>query len=215
MMTTVGYARVSSTGQDLTVQLGKLAGCDKVFKDKRSGVDAGRPALNACLEYLREGDTLLVTKLDRLARSTRDLYRIISNLAERGVSFKVVDDPSVDTTSRTGKLIMGILALIAEFENDIRTERRQDGINKAKAKGVRFGPKPILTAEVVQKIKELRVEGLTVPEIIRRTKLSKASIYRALAQGRVKRLTNSRPLRGPFLLGRLNGNEMLERIPQM
>jgi DNA invertase Pin-like site-specific DNA recombinase len=70
-MTTVGYARVSSTGQDLTVQLEKLAGCDKVFKEKRSGVDAGRPALKACLEYLREGDTLLVTKLDRLARSTR------------------------------------------------------------------------------------------------------------------------------------------------
>jgi DNA invertase Pin-like site-specific DNA recombinase len=121
---------VSSTGQDLTVQLEKLAGCDKVFKEKRSGVDAGRPALKACLEYLREGDTLLVTKLDRLARSTRDLYRIISNLAERGVSLKVVDDPSVDTTSRTGKII-GILALIAD-------------------------------------------------EIIRRMKLSKASIYRAL-----------------------------------
>jgi DNA invertase Pin-like site-specific DNA recombinase len=181
MMTTVGYARVSSTGQDLTVQLEKLASCDKVFKEKRSGVDAGRPALKACLEYLREGDTLLVTKLDRLARSTPDLYRIISDLAERGVSFKVIDDPSIDTTSRTGKLIMGILALIAEFENDIRRERQQDGINKAKAKGVRFGPKPILTAEVVQKIKELRADGLTVPEIVRRMKLSKASIYRALA----------------------------------
>ena len=180
-MTTVGYARVSSTGQDLTVQLEKLASCDKVFKEKRSGVDAGRPALKACLEYLREGDTLLVTKLDRLARSTPDLYRIISDLAERGVTFKVIDDPSIDTTSRTGKLIMGILALIAEFENDIRRERQQDGINKAKAKGVRFGPKPILTAEVVQKIKELRADGLTVPEIIRRMKLSKASIYRALA----------------------------------
>jgi DNA invertase Pin-like site-specific DNA recombinase len=181
MMTIVGYARVSSTGQDLTLQLEKLAGCDKVFKEKRSGVDAGRPALKACLEYLREGDTLLVTKLDRLARSTSDLYRIISHLAERGVAFKVVDDPSIDTTSRTGKLIMGILALIAELENDIRRERQQDGINKAKAQGVRFGPKPILTAEVVQKIKELRADGLTVPEIMRRTKLSKASIYRALA----------------------------------
>jgi DNA invertase Pin-like site-specific DNA recombinase len=181
MMTIVGYARVSSTGQDLTLQLEKLAGCDKVFKEKRSGVDAGRPALKACLEYLREGDTLLVTKLDRLARSTSDLYRIISHLAERGVAFKVVDDPSIDTTSRTGKLIMGILALIAEFENDIRRERQQDGINKAKAQGVRFGPKPILTAEVVQKIKELRADGLTVLEIMRRMKLSKASIYRALA----------------------------------
>jgi DNA invertase Pin-like site-specific DNA recombinase len=181
MMTTVGYARVSSTGQDLTVQLEKLGGCDKVFKEKRSGVDAGRPALQACLDYLREGDTLLVTKLDRLARSTPDLYRIISDLAERGVAFKVIDDPSIDTTSRTGKLIMGILALIAEFENDIRRERQQDGINKAKAQGVRFGPKPILTSDVVEKVKQLRTDGLTVPEIMRRTKLSKASIYRALA----------------------------------
>ena len=76
--------RVSSTGQDLAVQLEKLAGCDKVFKEKRSGVDTGRPELKRCLEYLREGDTLLVTKIDRLARSTSDLYRIISQVAEKG-----------------------------------------------------------------------------------------------------------------------------------
>jgi DNA invertase Pin-like site-specific DNA recombinase len=180
MMTTVGYARVSSLGQDLAVQLQKLKGCDKIFKEKKSGVDAGRPELRACLEYLRDGDTLLVTKLDRLARSTPDLYRIISQLTEMGVAFKVLDDPSIDTSSRTGKLIMGILALIAEFENDIRRERQQDGINKAKAEGVRFGPKPLLTTEVVKKINELRAEGATVPEIMRRTKLSKASVYRAL-----------------------------------
>jgi DNA invertase Pin-like site-specific DNA recombinase len=164
----------------LAVQLEKLKGCDKVFKEKRSGVDAGRPELKACLEYLREGDTLLVTKLDRLARSTSDLYRIVSELTERGVTFKVADDPSIDTGTRTGKLIMGILALIAEFENDIRRERQQDGINKAKAEGVRFGPKPLLTLEVVQKIKELRSDGATVAELMRRTKLSKASVYRAL-----------------------------------
>ncbi len=169
------------SGAGLAVQLEKLKGCDKVFKEKRSGVDAGRPEFKACLEYLREGDTLLVTKLDRLARSTPDLYRIVSQLTERGIAFKVIDDPSIDTTSRTGKLIMGILALIAEFENDIRRERQQDGINKAKAEGVRFGPKPLLTAEVVKKIKELRKDGLTVPEIMRRMKLSKASVYRALA----------------------------------
>jgi DNA invertase Pin-like site-specific DNA recombinase len=127
-----------------------------------------------------EGDTLLVTKIDRLARSTSDLYRIISELNDKGVSFKVLDDPSIDTTSRTGKLVMGILALIAEFENDIRRERQQDGINKAQAEGVRFGPKPLLTLDVVQKIKELRSDGANVAEIMRRTKLSKASVYRAL-----------------------------------
>ena len=104
-MTTVGYARVSSTGQNLGVQLEKLKGCDKVFKEKRSGVDAGRPELKRCLEYLREGDTLLVTKIDRLARSTSDLYRIVSTLADKGAAFKVVDDPTIDTTSRTGELI--------------------------------------------------------------------------------------------------------------
>ena len=125
----------------------------------------------------------VVTMLDRLARSTPDLYRIVSQLIERGVAFKVVDDPSIDTTSRTGKLIMGILALIAEFENDIRRERQQDGINKAKAEGVRFGPKPILTLPVIEKVKALRADGATVPEIMRRTKLSKASVYRALGVG--------------------------------
>ena len=181
-MPVVGYARVSSTGQDLAVQLEKLQGarCDKVFKEKRSGVDAGRPELKRCLEYLRDGDTLLVTKIDRLARSTSDLYRIVSLLAEKNVAFKVTDDPSIDTTSRTGKLVMGILALIAEFENDIRRERQMDGIAKAKERGTRFGRKPELTPERIAEIKALRADGITVPDIIRRVSLSKASIYRAL-----------------------------------
>jgi DNA invertase Pin-like site-specific DNA recombinase len=182
-MTTVGYARVSSTGQDLGVQLEKLeaVGCEKVFKEKRSGADAGRPELKRCLEYLRDGDTLLVTKIDRLARSTSDLYRIISQLSEKGVSFKVVDDPTIDTTSRTGKLVMGILALLAEFENDIRRERQMDGIKKARERGIRFGRKPLLISETIKKVKKLRKAGKTVPEIMRQTSLSKASIYRALS----------------------------------
>jgi DNA invertase Pin-like site-specific DNA recombinase len=180
-MTTVGYARVSSTGQDLTVQLEKLAGCDKIFKEKRSGVDTGRPELKRCLEYLREGDTLLVTKIDRLARSTSDLYRIISELADKGVAFRVVDDPSIDTTSRTGKLVMGILALIAEFENDIRRERQTDGIAKAKERGVHFGRRLELTPKKIAEIKSLRQSGITVAGIMRQTKLSKATVYRALA----------------------------------
>ena len=180
-MATVGYARVSSTGQDLDVQLEKLKGCERVFKEKRSGVDAGRPELKHCLEYLREGDILIVTKLDRLARSTSDLYRIVSQLAEKGVEFKVLDDPSIDTASRTGKLVMGILALIAEFENDIRRERQADGIKKAHERGVRFGRKPLLITEVIQQVRKLRKAGKTVPEIMRDTRLSKASVYRALS----------------------------------
>jgi DNA invertase Pin-like site-specific DNA recombinase len=179
-MATVGYARVSSVGQSLDVQLEKLKGCDKVFKEKRSGVDTGRPALKQCLEFLRDGDTLLVTKIDRLARSTSDLYRIVSELAEKGASFRVVDDPSIDTTSRTGKLVMGILSLIAEFENDIRRERQMDGIARAKDKGVKFGRKRELTEDRVEEIRTLRGSGETVPAIIKRTGFSKASIYRSL-----------------------------------
>jgi DNA invertase Pin-like site-specific DNA recombinase len=166
----------------LAVQLQKLeaSGCEKIFKEKRSGVDSGRPELKRCLEYLREGDTLLVTKIDRLARSTSDLYRIVSALAEKGVAFRVVDDPTIDTTSRTRKLVMGILALIAEFENDIRRERQMDGIAKARERGVKFGRKLELTRERVEEIRALRRSGETVPAIMERTGFSKASVYRPL-----------------------------------
>jgi DNA invertase Pin-like site-specific DNA recombinase len=179
-MPTVGYARMSSTGPGLEVQLEKLKGCDKVFKEKRSGIDVGRPELRRCLEYLRKGDTLLVTKIDRLARSTSDLYRIVSQLDDKGVAFKVLDDPAIDTSSRTGKLVMGILALIAEFGNDIRRERQMDGIKKARERGTRFGRKPLLIPETIEQVRNLRKAGKTVPEIMRQTVLSKASVYRAL-----------------------------------
>jgi len=183
-MPVVGYARVSSFGQDLTVQLEKLeaVGCDKLFKEKRSGIDAGRPELKRCLEYLRDGDVLLVTKIDRLARSTSDLYRIVSELADKGVAFKVIDDPSIDTTSRTGKLVMGILALIAEFENDIRRERQMDGIANARERGIKFGRKRELTDEAVAEVKALRAAGNTIPAIMREKGLSKSSVYRALSR---------------------------------
>jgi DNA invertase Pin-like site-specific DNA recombinase len=173
----VGYARVSSTGQDLAVQLEKLVRAvvelDDIFKEKRTGTDRGRPQLQQCLAYVRRDDTLLVTKIDRLPR--------ISKLQAKGVEFRVIDDPSIDTTSRTSKLVMGILALIAEFENDIRKERQLDGIAKAKERGVRFGVEPKLTVVMKERIKSLRHEGLTVPAIMKATELSKASVYRALA----------------------------------
>jgi DNA invertase Pin-like site-specific DNA recombinase len=93
----------------------------------------------------------------------------------------VLDDPSIDTTSRNGKLVMGILALIAEFENDIRRERQMDGIRMARERGTRFGRKPLLIAEMIQQVRKLRKAGQTVPEIMRQTSLSKASVYRALS----------------------------------
>jgi DNA invertase Pin-like site-specific DNA recombinase len=105
----------------------------------------------------------------------------VSEVSKKGVSFKVVDDPSIGTTSRTGKLVMGILTLIAEFENDIRRERQMDGIAKAKDRGVKFGRKRELTEDRVKEIRDLREAGETVPAIIKRTGFSKASIYRALS----------------------------------
>jgi DNA invertase Pin-like site-specific DNA recombinase len=121
-----------------------------------------------------------VTKIDRLARSTSDLYRIISLLAEKGVAFRVTDDPAIDTASRTGKLVMGILSLIAEFENDIRRERQMDGIKQARERGVQFGRKPLLVDEMVKRVRSMRKARQTVPVIMRQTNLSKASVYRAL-----------------------------------
>jgi len=102
-------------------------------------------------------------------------------VTEKGVAFKVIDDSTIDTTSRTGKLVMGILALIAEFENDIRRERQMDGIKKARERGIRFGRKPLLVSEIIQQVRKLRKSGKTEPEIMRQTCLSKASVYRALA----------------------------------
>jgi DNA invertase Pin-like site-specific DNA recombinase len=158
----VGYARVSSTGQDLDIQLERLASAgvelEDIFKEKRTGTDRGRPQPRQCLAYVRKGDTLLVTKIDRLARSTSDLYSIISQLQAKGVEFKVI-----------------------EFENDIRKERQLEGIAKAKDRGVRFGVEPKLTDEVKTQIRQLRLEGMTVPAIMKQTELSKASVYRALS----------------------------------
>jgi DNA invertase Pin-like site-specific DNA recombinase len=119
--------------------------------------------------------------------SPLDVGRAISQLAEKNVQFKVLDDPAIDTSSRTGKLVMGILALIAEFENDIRRERQMDGIRKAHDRGVRFGRKPLLVSQTIQQVRKLRKAGKTVPEIMRQTDLSKASVYRALGADKASR----------------------------
>ena len=122
-------------------------------------------------------------QLDRedLVRLCQSIVRVCGLEVREGVAFKVVDDPTIDTTSRTGKLIMGILALIAEFENDIRRERQMDGVAKAKDRGVRFGRRRDLTPDRIKEIKQLREGGSMVPQIMRQTRLSKASVYRALS----------------------------------
>ena len=181
-MVVVGYARVSSLGQSLEVQQNKLkeAGVEKLFEEKRSGVDANRPALKQCLEYLRQGDTLVFTRIDRLARSAEDLLRIIRQLDSKGVIIRVLDQ-SIDTSDAAGKAFLGMLAVFAEFETNIRKERQMDGVAKAKAKGTKFGRKPALTPETVSAIRQSREDGKTVPQIMKETGLSKATVYRALS----------------------------------
>lgn len=182
-MATVGYARVSSGQQDHAAQVKRLqtAGADKVFAEKRSGLDGDRPELLRCLDYVREGDLLLVTKLDRLARSTADLYKIVTGLEAKGVAFKVLDDAAVDTTTRTGKLVMGILALIAEFETAIRKERQMEGIAKAKAEG-RTGGRPRQVTEAVRdNIARLRSNGMSIRAIAAEVGFSKATIQKILS----------------------------------
>lgn len=185
-MALVGYARVSSTGQSLRVQREKLlaagVGKDELFEEKRSGVDAKRPKLQECLKFVRRGDVLIVTKVDRIARSASDFHAILKQLSEKQVGFRALDDADADTTTRSGKLLLGILALIAEFENDIRRERQADGIAAARANGVKFGRRPALTPDVVGEIASLRAAGETVPAIMKAKRLSKASVYRALSQ---------------------------------
>lgn len=179
-MALVGYARVSTRGQSYESQVErlKLVGVTKLFSEKKSGLDGKRPELQRCLEFLREGDTLIITKLDRLARSTSDLYRIASELGEKQVTFRVLDDPLVDTTSRTGKLVMGILALIAEFETDIRRERQMEGIAKAKKEGRSGGRPRLITREMEERVLQLRQDGLSIRKVAAEVGLSKASIQK-------------------------------------
>ena len=180
-MACIGYARVSSVGQSLDLQLDRLAHCDRIFCEKQSGASSDRPELKTCLAYLREGDTLEVTKMDRLARSAIDLYRIVAELAEREVGFRILDDPLVDTTSRTGKMALGLLAVIAEFENDIRRERQREGIARARAAGVQFGPPPKVTERKAAEVREALAEGQRVADIVADTGLSRSTIYRIRA----------------------------------
>lgn len=180
----VGYARVSSTGQNLEIQLEKLqaAGCIKVFQEKKSARQAdNRPELQKCLEYVREHDILVVCKLDRLARSILDLNKIAQRLQDQGVGLLVIDQ-AVDTTTPAGKLTFNILGAVAEFENDLRRERQREGIDKALSKGVKFGPKAKLSEEQIEELREAIQQNpeKTKGEIAKEFGISRASLYRLL-----------------------------------
>ena len=179
-MTLIGYARVSSAGQSLDIQREHLlaAGCEKVFEEKRSGTSTeGREQLSQTLDYVRDGDVLVVTRLDRLARSMIDLRGIVDRLTGKQVGFRALQQGAIDTTRSDGRLMLNILASFAEFETDIRKERQLDGIAKAKAEGKYTGRKPSVPSDEVRK---LHSDGVGPAEIARRLGIGRASVYRAL-----------------------------------
>ena len=178
-MAKVGYARVSTREQDLTVQLEKLKGCDKIFQEKQSGIDSRRAELKSCLEYVRQGDILVVTRLDRLARSTLHLCEIAQQLEKKGVSLLVIDQ-NIDTSTSTGRLMFNTLGAIAQFETEIRAERQAEGIKKSMLKGIKFGRRPLLEDDQVKMLKEKRLQGATIQELMDEFKLGKVSIYKYL-----------------------------------
>lgn len=177
----VGYARCSSASQSLDIQLEalKAAGCEKVFAEEVSGRSTkDREQLAMALDFVREGDTLVVTRLDRLARSVADLHRIIEMLTEKKVVFRCLNQSGVDTDTSTGRLMLAVLGAVAAFENDIRRERQFEGIAKAKAAGKYRGRPATIDPH---RIKELRLSGMGPAQIARELQIGRASVYRALA----------------------------------
>jgi DNA invertase Pin-like site-specific DNA recombinase len=181
----VGYARVSTADQNLNLQVDALEkeGCKKIYQEKISGAKMDRPEFNKMGETLREGDVVVVYKLDRLGRSLRHLVETIAHFQEKGVGFKSINDP-IDTTTSQGRLIFNIFASLAEFERDLIRERTQAGLTSARARG-RLGGRPKgLSDEAEQKAiicESLYREGKhTANDIARQLKLSKATLYKYL-----------------------------------
>jgi DNA invertase Pin-like site-specific DNA recombinase len=181
-MTVIGYARVSTTDQDLSIQEAALrsAGCDVIRSEKRSGTTtAGREELRIVLEFLRRGDVLMVTRIDRLARSIGDLQDIVRTVRARGAALKATDQP-IDTSTAAGKCFLDMLGVFAEFETNLRRERQLEGIAKAKAAGVYKGRPASIDAA---KVRDLKTQGLGPTTIAKTLKIGRASVYRALRGG--------------------------------
>jgi len=175
-----GYARVSTDGQSLEAQHEALraAGAEQIFAEKISGAKRDRPALERCLGSLEPGDTVLVTKLDRLARSTRDLLNTLATIGEAGASFKSLGDPWADTTTPHGRLMLTVLGGLAEFERHLILSRTNEGRVRAKARGVRFGRKPKLTKHQQGEALARLALGETLTAIARSYNVSHMTISR-------------------------------------
>ncbi|MDD2500460.1 MAG: recombinase family protein [Geobacter sp.] len=177
-MATIGYARVSTTDQNLTTQIEQLtaAGCDKIYQEKKSGADAEREQLALMLDYVREGDVVVCCKLDRIARSTKHLLDIVDRLEQKGVSFKVLNI-QLDTATPTGKLMLTMLGAIATFEREMMLERQRDGIEQAKQAGKYKGRKATAQAKSAEAL-DLLKQGLTKQAVAERLNIGVASVYR-------------------------------------
>src|SRR6266513_1339914 len=182
-MTTYGYARVSTNGQDLGSQEAELmaAGCAKVFKEKVSGARTDRAELAKAIRRLEAGDVLVVTRLDRLARSTRDLLNILDAVGKAGAGFKSLKDAWADTTTPHGRLMLTVLGGLAEFERELIRARTDDGRTRAKARGVKFGRPLKLTAHQRKEAIQRLAEGAVQADLARSYGVSQATISRLAA----------------------------------
>jgi DNA invertase Pin-like site-specific DNA recombinase len=179
MSNIIGYARVSTNDQDCAVQEAalKAAGCSIIRSEKLTGTTTeGRKELETVLAFLRAGDTLMVTRIDRLARSVADLERIVQQVKEKGAFLRATEQP-IDTSTAAGKAFLQMLGVFAEFETAIRKERQLEGIAKAKASGVYKGRKPSVP---VEEVRRLYADGVRPTEIVRRLGIGRGSVYRAL-----------------------------------
>ena len=179
----IGYSRVSTTDQDTTAQVMRLeaAGCQRIFTETISSRVEHRPQLAACLEYLRQGDALVAVRLDRLARSTRELLEIAQGLENRGIDLVVLDQ-SIDTSSPAGKLMFAVLAAIAQFERDLCRERTLDGLVRARAEGRVGGRGPTIAGQRAQLGKRLAAEGQSVRQIAASIEASPSAVHRLLSK---------------------------------
>ena len=183
MSTIFGYARVSTFDQDLAIQEAALrdAGCTMIRAEKVTGTKReGRAELATLMQFLRAGDTLMVTRVDRLARSIGDLQDIVRELKVRGVALKATEQP-IDTSTAAGKAFLDMLGVFAEFETNLRRERQLEGIAKAKAEGVYAGKGRKATIDVAV-IRKLSNDGLGATEIAKTLKIGRASVYRLLSE---------------------------------
>jgi DNA invertase Pin-like site-specific DNA recombinase len=177
----VGYARVSTLDQDPALQLDALAvaGCAKVFEDRASGARADRPGLRKALDYAREGDVLIVWKLDRLGRNLPHLIETVTALEKRGVGFRSITE-AIDTTTPGGRLVFHLFGALGQFERDLIGERTRAGLVAAAARGRKGGRKPVVTGEKLDRARVIISKGLTVREAASRLRVGKTALYEAL-----------------------------------